>query len=99
VAPSAVSASVFLSQAYCVSRWPSAVSKLPPEATNSPWKPGRVLRIQFDYAAHFPSMLGGNVCGVSVHRLGIIRFNLGTEAGRAIVGERDAVNDELSLVF
>ena len=71
------------------------------ESTTSPWKPGCGLlkSVELDDAAHLAAVLGGEAGGVDAHRLEVVGFNLRAEAGRAIVGEGDAVDDELGLVL
>ena len=78
-----------------------AVSKLPPERTELSVKAGLgvVERVDFDDAAHFASVFGGDAGGVDGKGIDIVGFDFGAEAGRAVVGERDAVEDELSLIF
>ncbi len=55
--------------------------------------------VELDDAAHFASVVGGNAGGVDAHGLDVVGFDFGAEAGGAIVGERNAIDDELGLVF
>ncbi len=57
------------------------------------------LRIHFDHAAHLSSVLGGKSRGVDGHRVHVIGFDFRPEAGRAIVGERNSIHNELRLVL
>ena len=60
----------------------------------------RVLKgVDLDHATHFSAVLRGNARGVDAHRLHVVGFNLRSEAGRAIVGQRDAVDHKLGLIF
>ena len=60
----------------------------------------RVLRgVDLDDAAHLAAVFGGDAGGVDAERLDVVGFDLGAEAGGAIVGEGDAVDDELGLIF
>ena len=56
-------------------------------------------RVDFDDAAHVASVFGGNSGGVDGEGVDVVGFDFGAEAGRTIVGERDAVDDELSLIL
>ena len=60
---------------------------------------GILQRVHFHDAAQLAPVFRGNARGVDAHRLHVVRFDLGTEARRAIVRERNAVDHELRLVF
>jgi len=60
---------------------------------------GLAVGIDVDDAAHLAAELGGVAGGVDGEGVQVIGFDLGAEAGRAIVSEGDAVDDELGLVF
>src|SRR5205807_6500367 len=60
---------------------------------------GVAQSVDLDYASHLASVLGGDAGGVDGERVDVIGFELGAEAGGAVVGERDAVDDELSLIL
>jgi hypothetical protein len=55
--------------------------------------------VELDDTAHFSTILGGDTGGVDTHRLDVVCADVGTKAGRTIVSERNAVDDELGLVF
>ena len=55
--------------------------------------------IHLDHAAHLPSVLGRNAGRVDAHRLNVVGLDLRAIAGRAVVGQRDAIEHELGLVF
>jgi hypothetical protein len=99
--PLALAPMVFLSQVY----WPPAkalaVSKLPPAAIKLAMETGLLILkgVELDDAAHLAAVLGGNAGGVDAHGLDVVGFNLGAEAGGAVVGERDAIDDELGLIL
>ena len=99
--PLALAPKIFFPQTYWPSAKAPAVSKLPPESTACPWNPGceSCMRVDFDDAAHFSAVFGGNSRGVDAHGLHVVGFDLRAEAGRAIVGKRNAVDDELRLIF
>ena len=56
-------------------------------------------RVYLDHAAHLASILGRYARRINAHRLHIIRFECGTKAGRAIVSERNAIENKLRLIF
>jgi hypothetical protein len=56
-------------------------------------------RVDFDHASHFSSVLRGNAGSVDGQRVHVVGFDLGTKAGRAIIGERNAIDDELGLIL
>ena len=56
-------------------------------------------RVDFDDSAHFASVLGGNAGGVDGEGVDVVGFEFGAEAGRAIIGERNAVDHELRLIL
>src|SRR5271166_1147567 len=55
--------------------------------------------VDLDDAAHLPSVLGRNTGGINAHRLNTVGFNLGPIPRRTVVGERNAVEHKLGLVF
>ena len=55
--------------------------------------------IHFDHAAHFSPIFGGKSGRVDTHRVDIVGADLRAETGRAIVGQRNAVNHELGLIL
>ena len=55
--------------------------------------------VEFDDAAHFAAVLGGNSGGVDGKGVDVIGFDFGTEAGGAIVGEGNTIDNVLSLIF
>ena len=55
--------------------------------------------VHFNHATHFPAVFGGEVRGVDAQRLDVVGLDLRTEAGRAVVRQWDAVNDNLSLIL
>src|SRR5258708_6212594 len=57
------------------------------------------VRVDFDDASHLASVLRGNAGSIDGQRASVIGLNLGTGSGRAIVGQRDSVDNELSLIF
>ena len=60
----------------------------------------RILRcIELDDPSHFAAVFRGNARRIDRYRVDVVRFEFGTKAGRAVVGERDSVNDKLSLIF
>src|ERR1700735_1520354 len=60
----------------------------------------RILkRVDLNHPSHFSSIFSGEASSVDAHRLHVVSFNLRSEARRAIIGERDAVHDKLSLVL
>ena len=60
----------------------------------------RILqRVDLDHASHFPAIFRGNAGGVDAHRLHVVRFNLRSEAGRAIIRQRDAIHHKLRLIL
>ena len=60
----------------------------------------RILqRVHFDHAAHFSAIFGGNARGVDAHRLHIVGVHRRSEAGRAIVRQRNAVDHKLGLIL
>jgi hypothetical protein len=56
-------------------------------------------RVDLDDAAHLAPVFSGDSCGVDGEGVDVVGFEFGTQAGGAVVGERDTVNDELSLIF
>jgi len=48
--------------------------------------------VEFDDAAHFASVFGGDAGGVDGEGVDVIGFDFGTEAGRAVVGEGNSVD-------
>src|SRR5579862_10020525 len=57
------------------------------------------LRVKLDDPSHLPPVFGGNPSGVDGERIDIVSFDLGAKAGRPVIGERNAVNYKLSLIF
>ncbi len=55
--------------------------------------------IDLNHATHLPAEFRRNACGINVEGFHVIGFDLGTKAGRTVVGERNAVEDELGLIF
>ena len=101
VLPLALAPRVFLPQA----SWPLAKASCGVEAAagedDFSVKAGLCIldSVELDDAAHFAAVVGGNAGGIDGHRLDVVGFEFGTEAGGAIVGEGDAIDDELSLVL
>ena len=64
-------------------------------------EPGLLIldRVELNDAAHFAPVLGGNAGGVDAHGLDVVGFDFRSEAGGAVIGERNAVDDELRLVL
>ena len=60
---------------------------------------GILQGVDFDNAAHFAAVFSGNAGGVDAERLNVVGVNGGAEAGRAIVGERNTIDDKLGLVL
>jgi len=60
---------------------------------------GIALGVDFDDAAHLAAVLGGKAGGIDAQRFDVVGFDFGAEAGGAIVGEWDSVDDELRLIF
>ena len=60
---------------------------------------GVAQSVDFDYAAQLAPVFGGDSGGVDGKRVDVVGFEFGAEAGRAVIGERDAVDDELGLIF
>ena len=58
-----------------------------------------LLRRNFNDAAQLAPVFGGDSGGVDGKRVDVVGFEFGAEAGRAVIGERDAVDDELGLIF
>ena len=55
--------------------------------------------VDLDDAAHFASIFGGDAGGVDGEGVDVIGFDFGAEAGRTIVGEGNAIDDELGLIL
>src|SRR5579871_965563 len=55
--------------------------------------------VELDNAAHLSTVLGWKASGVDTHRIEIVSFDLRAKAWRAIVGQRNAVDDKLCLVL
>ena len=55
--------------------------------------------IDFHHAAHLPAKFRRNAGGIDLEGIDVIGFDFRTKAGRTVVGERDAIDDELSLIF
>lgn len=53
----------------------------------------------FDDATQFAAVLGGKAGGVNGEGLHVVAFDFYAKAGGAVVGERNAVDDELSLIL
>ena len=55
--------------------------------------------VDFHYPSHFSSVLGRKASGVNGERIHVVRFDFWAETRGAIVGERNAIDNELSLVL
>ena len=77
------------------------VSKLPTETEALPPNPCRRLRRgdDLDHAAQLPAVLGRIAAGQDVHRMDVVGADLRREGGRAVVRQRQAVDDVLRLIF
>ncbi len=60
----------------------------------------RILKgVDFDDSAHFAAIFGGNTRGIDAHGLDVVGLNFRAKTGRAVVGEGNAIDDELGLIF
>src|SRR5579862_2191919 len=55
--------------------------------------------VDLDHATHLASVFGGNASSVDSDRVEVVGVDFGAKAGRAVVGQRNAVDDKLSLIF
>ena len=58
-----------------------------------------VGRVELDDAAHLATVFGGEVRGVDAHGVDVVGFDFGAEAGGAVVLQRNAIDDDLGLIF
>ena len=64
-------------------------------------KPGIAVfeSIDLNHATHLAAKFRGNAGGIDLQGFGIIGFYLWAEAGRTVVGEGNAIHNELGLIF
>src|SRR5208282_6406041 len=55
--------------------------------------------VDFNHSSHFSSVFRRNACGVNAQRLQVVSVHGRSEAGRAIVGQRDAIDYKLRLIL
>ena len=56
-------------------------------------------RIHFDHAPHLSAIFRRKAGRINTHRLHVVRFNLRSEARRAIVRQRNAIHHKLCLIL
>ncbi len=56
-------------------------------------------RVDLNYASHFAAIFRGDARGIDGYGLHVIGFQLGPEAGRTVVGQRDSIDYELRLIL